>query len=52
MRFPGRGTATIPVVPLGVLISRRKAVPFVDHLDEKRPNEVEKPTSTCFKSPT
>lgn len=52
MELPGRGKPTVPVVPFGVLISRVNAVPFVDHLDEKRPNDVEKPASTSAKSPT
>ena len=50
--LPGRGKPTIPVVPFGVWISRRKTFPLVDHLDENLPNEVEKPTSTSVKSPT
>ena len=52
MKLPGRGTPTVPVVPSGVLIFRWKTVPFADPLDEKRPNDVEKPASTSVKSPT
>ena len=43
MKFPGKGTPTVPIVSLGVVTLRLKVVPFVDHLDEKRPSEVEKP---------
>ena len=42
----------MPVVPSGVLISRENTVPFVDHLDENPPNDVEKPASTWVRSPT
>ena len=52
MWLPGRGIPTEPVVPWGVLISRRKAVPFRDHFEEKMPKVVEKPLSTCVRSPT
>lgn len=50
--LPGRDNPTVPIVPSGVLISRENTVPFVDHLDENPPSEVEKPASTWVRSPT
>lgn len=52
VELPGMGIPTVPVVPLGVLMCSRKDVPLSDHLDENWPLLVEKPASTCERSPS
>ncbi len=50
--LPGSGRPIVPVVPFGVVICNWKTLPWTDHLDEKSPRLVEKPASTCKRSPS